>query len=316
MSLLSPPSPNDAIERLLKDASDGLGASYPGASECVAAGFRARVDGGGDDDSLSASDDEDDDDEAFFLATPLTIQEEKQSSLQQSKLRKLRDNPPLPGAASSHSFALSSILQASSTSLRGMNFVTSSTSLDKIGGKALSSSSCAYSHAMGSLRRPESSASIGLNLEGANGGPFSGGEESDDAMDVQVDPEDRAPPLPLGPPLLRATSSQTYMGPTMSASACHARDLVTPPIMAQPRSPPPLPAPRIATETEIARRSGSPPHAALSGLPARSPPPPPPPPPRSSHWPCSGQAGLSPMDLCIPTRILFTSTYPDGSPSG
>lgn len=127
-SLLEPPAPNDALERL------------------IAAG------GNNDGDSLSASDDE----EAFFLATPATIHEERQCH--QVKQRKLA-----PGRLSMASLGSSAL--ASNTSLRGMNFVTSSTSLRGMDDKDCSKPP---SNCVAGILREESQVSIGLNLESSH----------------------------------------------------------------------------------------------------------------------------------------------------
>jgi hypothetical protein len=289
-SLLSPPSPNDAIERFLKDSSYSMGTNHNGSTaECMDEGVGHH---GNDDDSLSASDD---DDEAFFLATPLAIQEEKQSTLQQSKHRKLRDQS-YTSLRSHQSLASSNIMQASSTSLRGMNFVTSSTSLDKIGSKLSSGALCLGP--VSSLKRQDSQTSIGLTLEGTNA-PSNEESATKGAMTC-------------------GRSSSSFSNSAMGA----ARDLVTPPVMAQPKSPPPLPSPRIDTTTSAAttlprslpnqRSHGCEAAMDLGGSNWSSPSPPP---SSSAHrsWPCSGEAD-SPIDRYT-TRVWYTSTAPDRPPS-
>jgi hypothetical protein len=128
-------------------------------------------------------------------------------------------------------------------------------------------------------------------------------------MDIQVD-QDYRPSSTYSDPSHRPPSHP------LAGTTCNPRDLVTPPVMAQPRSPPPLPAPRFQDDTvvAIAGSVASDPDRAKGRL---SPPSPlaasPPQQPRTSHWPCSGEAD-SPMEL-YSTRVLFTSTAPDASPS-
>lgn len=182
-SLLSPPAADDALEMF-------LGVHNPSH----------------DDDSLSASDD----DETFFLATPSVINEERQ--VQQVKQRKL----VRPSDASSeyhHRMSASDLTVAaalpSTTSLLGMNFVTSSNSLPGMenNSKPLEGLRSGW---LG-FNREESQVSIGLNLE------YSNAAIPEESLRVdEVLPAEGAVPA-------RAT-----------------RDLVTPPVMMQPLSPPPL----------------------------------------------------------------------------
>lgn len=240
-SLLAPPAPNDAIEHFLHRAAN------------------ARVVGGADDDSLSASDD---DDETFFLAAPSVIHEEKQASVHQIKHRKIR--APDEGFHSRPSFASTvASLRASNTSLRGMNFVTSCTSLDKEVAHKPGVIGVTELHVPG-MRRPDSEMSIGLPLEGNN-----------------------------------APSAEESSGLQGGGRSSAARDLVTPPVMTQPESPPPL-SPRIHyLNTGI---GSLPPRSNVHYHTGSSPP-----------WPCSGEAESSPFNMF--SRLnMFASTNPDDSP--
>jgi len=212
-SLLAPASANDALERFLgTTARDGHDANAS-AGGCVH----------NDNDSLSASD-LDEDDETFFLAAPSAIQEEKQAAAAASnnsnKQRKLaRSSMP------------------SNTSLRGMDFVTSSASLrgmDKDG--AGSSGRLLSANSSGSLQR---SSSILNNSSNNNN---NGGSSSD---------------------CIKRQESQSSIGLTLEAAASSSsaaaashnteesqqgedreRDLVTPPAMALPPKSPPILSPR------------------------------------------------------------------------
>lgn len=141
----------------------------------------------GDADSLDASDDED----AFFLVAPSVINEEKQSSLQSVKQRKLRASSSMHELSRAGPSA-TSLDGASNTSLFGMDFINNSTA-----------SNTGYLNHQSSQ---ESSGSIGLPLEGNSN--ISAGASSARLLD------------------------QNCTSPT--------RDLITPPVMSQPRSPPPL----------------------------------------------------------------------------
>lgn len=142
---------------------------------------------GDDADSLDASDDED----AFFLVAPSVINEEKQSSLQSIKQRKLRASSSMHELSRAGPSA-ASLDGASNTSLFGMDFINNGTT-----------SNTGY---LNQQSLQESSVSIGLPLEGNSN--ISAGASSTRLPD------------------------QNCSSPT--------RDLITPPAMAQPRSPPPL----------------------------------------------------------------------------
>jgi len=227
MSLLAPPAPDDALEMFIgANAHDG--------------------------DSLSASDDE----ETFFLATPGAIKEEKEAVSQQVKQRRLRKSDSARQSLASGA----SSAKESSASLRGMNFVTSCTSLDKEGsrfGKSSSSATLPMGNSSASnLRRQESQSSIGLPLEAANSSSNDEGESA-------------------------------------------GRDLVTPPAMARPRSPPPL-SPR--SNRDGSHDAGQCGKTDIYYHSAKTPP-----------WLCAGEADVQ-AGLHAVTRLVPTTLGTDSSP--
>jgi len=171
-----------------------------------------------DEDSLSASVD----DETFLLAAPMALKEEREVSVQPGlKQRRLNSRNDEDDQANGVGIPP---VQASTTSLRGMDFVTSSTSLR--GMDKLDSSQTKL--ASNSLPRVD-----------------------DNAWGCEGDEE-----ASIGLMLEASTSNDNEVAAVMETASSSAkscvqpeRDLVTPPTMAQPMSPPPL-SPRMNKSTE------------------------------------------------------------------
>lgn len=167
---------------------------------------------GGDDydnDSLSASDDEDD----FFLAAPCVIQEERKSSYQASKLRKLDSftaDAAMPPRRLPSGQSLRSGL-ASNASLLGMDFVTSSTNLQNmdrsIGSRVFSVAS--LDELTSIQQQQQRSASDGASLSMANGSHVLQNDQRLRDM-TMTPPAIRAEPG-SPPPLHQGNSSTRHM---------------------------------------------------------------------------------------------------------